>query len=154
MQTTDNLAELRKIRARMKGPFGLVPTMGALHVGHASLVQKARAECGSVGISIFVNPSQFGAGEDFGKYPRTLQRDLDLLQSLGADIVYFPAADSVYPAEYQTWIDVANVSAPLEGQCRPGHFRGVATVVAKLFNSFQPDRAYFGQKDADLKRGN
>ncbi|MDM7995798.1 MAG: pantoate--beta-alanine ligase [Acidobacteriota bacterium] len=148
MQTTDNLAALRAMRAGMKKPFGLVPTMGALHSGHASLIKRARAECGSVGVSVFVNPSQFSAGEDFGKYPRTLQKDLDLLQSLGVDLVYCPAVDSVYPAGYQTWIDVTDISAPLEGQCRPGHFRGVATVVAKLFNSFQPDKAYFGQKDA------
>ncbi len=148
MQTTDNLEELRKRRAGMKKPFGLVPTMGALHKGHASLVRRAREECGGVGVSIFVNPSQFSAGEDFGKYPRTLQKDLDLLQSLGVDLVYVPAADSVYPAGYQTWIEVTDLSAPLEGRCRPGHFRGVATIVAKLFNSFQPDKAYFGQKDA------
>ncbi len=148
MKTTDNLTELRALRASMKGAFGLIPTMGALHAGHASLVQQARAECRHVGASIFVNPSQFSAGEDFGKYPRTLEKDLALLESLGVDVVYFPTADSVYPPGYQTWIDVAVVSDRLEGECRPGHFRGVATVVAKLFNSFQPDKAYFGQKDA------
>jgi pantoate--beta-alanine ligase len=122
--------------------------MGALHAGHASLVKRARAECGHVGVSIFVNPSQFAVGEDFGKYPRTIQKDLDLLESIGADVVFLPTADSMYPSGYQTWIEVETVSVPLEGQCRPGHFRGVATIVAKLLNSFSPDRAYFGQKDA------
>ena len=148
MRTTDDLSELRAIRASMDGIFGLVPTMGALHAGHKSLVQRARSECEYVGASIFVNPSQFSAGEDFGNYPRTLQKDLDLFESIGVDIVYVPTADSMYPPGYQTWIDVEAVSAPLEGKCRPGHFRGVSTIVAKLFNSFTPDRAYFGQKDA------
>ena len=148
MRTTDDLSELRAIRASMDGIFGLVPTMGALHAGHKSLVQRARSECEHVGASIFVNPSQFSAGEDFGNYPRTLQKDLDLFESLGVDIVFVPTADSMYPPGYQTWIDVESVAAPLEGECRPGHFRGVATIVAKLFNSFTPDRAYFGQKDA------
>jgi pantoate--beta-alanine ligase len=99
-------------------------------------------------VSIFVNPSQFAAGEDLGKYPRTLQKDLELLESIGTDIVYFPTAESMYPSGYQTWINVDAVSSPLEGQCRPGHFRGVATVVAKLLNLFLPHKAYFGQKDA------
>jgi pantoate--beta-alanine ligase len=148
MRTTDDLSALRTLRASMVGSFGLVPTMGALHAGHKSLVQRARSECEHVGASVFINPSQFSAGEDFGNYPRTLQKDLDLFESLGVDIVYVPTADSMYPPGYQTWIDVETVSAPLEGKCRPGHFRGVATIVAKLLNSFTPDRAYFGQKDA------
>ena len=148
MRTTENLEELRIIRGSMEGIFGLVPTMGALHAGHSSLVKQAKAECGHVGVSIFVNPSQFGKGEDFSKYPRALQGDLNLLESMGVDIVYIPAADAIYPPGYQTWIEVETVSAPLEGQCRPGHFRGVATIVAKLLNSFLPDKAYFGQKDA------
>jgi pantoate--beta-alanine ligase len=148
MRTTDNLSELRVIRASMDGAFGLVPTMGALHAGHASLVQKARIECEHVGASIFVNPSQFSAGEDFGSYPRSLQRDLDMLEELGVDVVYVPTVETMYPSGYQTWIGVEDTSAPLEGECRPGHFRGVATIVAKLFNAFLPTRAYFGQKDA------
>jgi pantoate--beta-alanine ligase len=148
MRVTESLAELRIIRPAMEGTFGLVPTMGALHAGHASLVRRARAECKHVGASIFVNPSQFGPGEDFKNYPRTMQRDLELLESLGVDLVLAPAADSVYPSGFQTWITVEEVGAPLEGKCRPGHFRGVATVVAKLFNSFAPEKAYFGQKDA------
>jgi pantoate--beta-alanine ligase len=132
----------------MKGKFGFVPTMGALHQGHGSLVRRAREECDHVGTSIFVNPTQFSAGEDFGKYPRTLERDLEMLEGLGNDIAYLPAADAVYPEGFQTWIEVENVSVPLEGKSRPGHFRGVATVVAKLLNAFTPTHAYFGQKDA------
>jgi len=148
MQTTDSLLDLRKIRASLPGTFGLVPTMGALHAGHGSLIERARTECDCVGVSIFVNPSQFGPGEDFRKYPRTLETDLDLLESLGVDLVWTPKAETVYAPGFQTWITVEEIAAPLEGRCRPGHFRGVATVVAKLLNCFQPDKAYFGQKDA------
>jgi pantoate--beta-alanine ligase len=148
MRTTDSLSELRELRASMKGIFGLVPTMGALHAGHASLVHRARAECQHVGVSIFVNPAQFGPGEDFLCYPRTIQPDLDLLDSIGVDLVWMPSADSMYVPGFQTWISVESLGAPLEGEFRPGHFRGVATVVAKLFNCVAPDKAYFGQKDA------
>ena len=148
MRATDSLSELRTIRASMDGTFGLVPTMGALHAGHGSLVDRARTECRHVGVSIFVNPSQFGPGEDFAKYPRMIRRDLDLLDSMGVDVVWMPTAEFMYPPGFQTWITVEEISAPLEGKCRPGHFRGVATVVAKLLNSFMPDKAYFGQKDA------
>jgi pantoate--beta-alanine ligase len=148
MRITESLAELRKLRGSMEGPFGLVPTMGALHAGHASLVRRARSECAHVGVSIFVNPAQFGPGEDFASYPRTLREDLGLLESLGADVVWTPDRESLYPPGFQTWISVEEVSAPLEGQSRPGHFRGVTTIVAKLLNAFTPDRAYFGQKDA------
>jgi pantoate--beta-alanine ligase len=122
--------------------------MGALHEGHASLVRRAGRECDHVGVSIFVNPSQFAPGEDLEKYPRTLEKDLTLLEGLGADLVFSPDMGSIYAPGYQTWITVEDVAAPLEGQMRPGHFRGVATIVAKLFHCFQPDRAYFGQKDA------
>ena len=148
MRITDSLAELRKIRKCMDGDFGLIPTMGALHAGHGSLVRRARSECRNVGVSIFVNPAQFNSGEDLANYPRDLQRDLDLLDSLGVDVVWTPAANSIYPPGFQTWINADTISAPLEGEFRPGHFRGVATIVAKLFNAFTPDRAYFGQKDA------
>ncbi len=148
MRVTEQLAELREIRRSLPGTFGLVPTMGALHAGHASLVERARADCDAVGVSIFVNPAQFGPGEDLGAYPRALERDLALLESLGADLVWTPAAASLYPPGYQTWVTVEEITRPLEGTCRPGHFRGVATVVAKLFLAFTPDRAYFGQKDA------
>lgn len=148
MQITDNLQELRTIRRTFSGTLGLIPTMGALHAGHASLVRRARAECEHVGVSIFVNPAQFAPGEDLAKYPRTLQQDLDLLGSLGVDVVWTPTPDSMYPPGYQTWIAVEDVSRRLEGEVRPGHFRGVATVVAKLLNAFAPEKAYFGQKDA------
>jgi len=148
MKTVHTTAELMAARAEMTGTFGLVPTMGALHAGHASLVERARRECGHVGASIFVNPAQFGAGEDLSKYPRTLERDLNLLEKLGTDLAFVPAADAMYPPGYQTWVDVGEVTGVLEGKSRPGHFRGVTTVVAKLLNLFRPSRAYFGQKDA------
>ena len=142
------LRDLRAIRASLTGTFGLVPTMGYLHAGHLSLVERAKAECAHVGVSIFVNPAQFGAQEDLSKYPRNLERDLKLLEVLNVDVVWTPPPEAVYPPGFQTWITVENVAAPLEGKHRPGHFRGVATVVAKLFNAFTPDKAYFGQKDA------
>jgi pantoate--beta-alanine ligase len=132
----------------MAGPVGLVPTMGFLHAGHLALVERARAECAHVGVSIFVNPTQFGPGEDLSRYPRDLERDLGLLRDLGVDVVWTPPSEEMYPPGFQTWVMVEQVSAPLEGKHRPGHFRGVATVVAKLLNAFAPDRAYFGQKDA------
>ncbi len=122
--------------------------MGYLHEGHLALVRRTRAECASVGVSIFVNPAQFGPQEDLVRYPRNLPRDLRLLEAAGADLVWAPEADEVYPPGYQTYVSVEEVALPLEGAARPGHFRGVATIVAKLFNAFTPDRAYFGQKDA------
>ena len=122
--------------------------MGYLHEGHLSLVRRARAECASVGGSIFVNPTQFGPADDFQRYPRDLERDLSLLAPLGVDVVWAPSPAEVYPSGFQTFVGVEWVAGPLEGQARPGHFRGVATVVAKLFNAFTPQRAYFGQKDA------
>lgn len=148
MLTVTSLAELRTVRASMEGTFGLVPTMGALHGGHCSLVKRAREECEHVGVSIFVNPSQFSPGEDFEKYPRPVQIDLDLLEDLGADVVWLPIPEEIYPQGFQTWVIVENLTEPLEGKSRPGHFRGVTTIVAKLLNSFSPDKAYFGQKDA------
>src|SRR5574341_1422301 len=148
MQTVVTLSDLRKARFALPGLFGLVPTMGALHDGHLSLVRHAKAECAHVGVSIFVNPTQFGPGEDLSKYPRDLDRDLKLLEALEVDVVWTPAPEIVYPPGFQTWVTVEEVTKPLEGKARPSHFRGVATVVAKLFNAFTPDRAYFGQKDA------
>ncbi|MDR0841954.1 MAG: pantoate--beta-alanine ligase [Acidobacteriota bacterium] len=148
MRVTENISELRTIRRALPGVFGLVPTMGALHDGHASLVRRARLECDHVGVSIFVNPTQFVPGEDLAKYPRTIEKDLALLGSLGVDAVWTPTPEIMYPEGYQTWIAVEKVSQPLEGAMRPGHFCGVATVVAKLFHAFNPERAYFGQKDA------
>jgi pantoate--beta-alanine ligase len=148
MRVTESLEELRDSRRSLPGSFGLVPTMGALHEGHASLVRRAREECDAVGVSIFVNPAQFGPGEDLAAYPRPIGRDLELLEGLGADLVWTPAAASLYGPGYQTWVTVEEITRPLEGGCRPGHFRGVATVVAKLLNAFTPDRAYFVEKDA------
>ena len=148
MKVVTTLDDLRRARAALPGPVGLVPTMGYLHDGHLSLARRARAECASVTASIFVNPTQFGPSEDLASYPRDLPRDLALLEAAGVDLVWTPAPEVVYPADFQTWITVEGVARPLEGAQRPGHFRGVATVVAKLFNAFQPDRAYFGQKDA------
>jgi pantoate--beta-alanine ligase len=148
MKTVTTLAELRTARAGLPAPVGLVPTMGFLHDGHISLVRAARAECASVVVSIFVNPSQFGPTEDLATYPRDLPHDLKLLEEGGADLIWTPGPEVMYPPGYQTWITVEGVTQPLEGGMRPGHFRGVATIVAKLFNAVQPDKAYFGQKDA------
>jgi pantoate--beta-alanine ligase len=148
MQVVTEIADLRKARQALDGSLGLVPTMGALHEGHLSLVRRARSECDHVAVSIFVNPSQFGPQEDLSRYPRDLERDLRLLAPCGVDLIWAPQPKNVYPPGYQTWINVAEVAKPLEGAQRPGHFQGVATVVAKLFHAFTPDRAYFGQKDA------
>jgi pantoate--beta-alanine ligase len=148
MRTVITLNELRSARSGLREPVGLVPTMGFLHEGHLSLVRLARAGCASVVVSIFVNPAQFGPNEDLAAYPRDLERDLDLLQKEGAQLVWMPAPQDMYPPGYQTWIDVEEVTQRLEGSMRPGHFRGVATVVSKLFNAVQPQKAYFGQKDA------
>ena len=148
MKVLSAVSDVRAFRASREGSLGLVPTMGALHAGHLSLVARARSENEHVAASIFVNPAQFGPAEDFAAYPRLLDSDLGLLASLGVDAVWAPSPGDVYPPGFQTWITVGDVSAPLEGARRPGHFRGVATVVAKLLNVFGPDRAYFGQKDA------
>lgn len=148
MQIVTELKELRRIRNSLTSPFGLVPTMGFLHAGHVALVERAKLECASVGVSIFVNPLQFGPREDLAKYPRNLERDLEILRNAGADVVWTPTAEEMYPPGYQTFVNVEEISKPLEGLQRPGHFRGVATVVTKLFNAFTPDKAYFGQKDA------
>ncbi|MDX1435556.1 MAG: pantoate--beta-alanine ligase [Anaerolineales bacterium] len=148
MITVTDLTDLRLERAQLPEPLGLVPTMGFLHEGHLSLVRRARQECASVAATIFVNPTQFGANEDLSTYPRDIPRDLSLLEESGADLVWTPTPEIVYPPGFQTEINVKEVSVPLEGARRPGHFVGVATVVAKLFNAVQPQKAYFGQKDA------
>jgi pantoate--beta-alanine ligase len=148
MNVVETLAELHLARSGLSQPVGFVPTMGFLHEGHLSLVRQARHDCGSVVVSIYVNPTQFGPNEDFTKYPRDLQRDLELLRSEGVDLVWTPTDKIMYPTGYQTWVVVEEVSKPLEGAIRAGHFRGVATVVTKLFNAVQPHKAYFGQKDA------
>jgi pantoate--beta-alanine ligase len=148
MQLATAIVEVRSFRRAAAGTWGLVPTMGYLHAGHISLVQRARAENDHVAVSIFVNPTQFGPQEDLSRYPRDLKRDLELLEAEGVDLVFAPEAPEMYPAGFQTYVEVTEVTRPLEGASRPGHFRGVATVVLKLFNIVQPDRAYFGQKDA------
>ncbi len=148
MKIAETLEELWKERSHFEIPVGLIPTMGYLHEGHLSLVRKAREECSSVVVSIYVNPTQFGPQEDLSKYPRDLQRDLDLLRSEKVDLVWTPSDALMYPAGYQTWVIVEEVTKPLEGSIRKEHFRGVTTVVTKLFNAVQPQKAYFGQKDA------
>lgn len=148
MKTVITLPELRSARGQLPGPVGLVPTMGYLHAGHLSLVRRARTECQSVVVSIFVNPTQFGPNEDLDAYPRDIPRDLALLEDEGVDLVWTPTLEVIYPPGFQTWVTVEDVTKPLEGRHRPGHFRGVATVVTKLFTGVQPHKAYFGQKDA------
>ncbi len=128
-------------------PLGLVPTMGALHEGHLALVRQARRDNASLAVSIFVNPAQFSAGEDLTRYPRDLDVDLEKLRQEGAGLVFVPSPQEVYPAGFDTWVDVGELADRLEGAARPGHFRGVATVVTKLLNVTSPNRAYFGQKD-------
>jgi pantoate--beta-alanine ligase len=141
-ETRDALAPLRT------GSIGLVPTMGALHEGHLSLLRAARAETDTVVMSLFVNPAQFRERADLQSYPRDERRDLELARAEGVDLVFAPSVDEMYPAGFQTWVDVTELGSILEGQFRPGHFRGVATIVLKLFNVVRPTRAYFGQKDA------
>jgi pantoate--beta-alanine ligase len=148
MQVVEPIFEIRALRQKLSGIVGFVPTMGYLHEGHLALVKQARIENSAVIVSIYVNPSQFGPREDFVAYPRDLNRDLELLKEGGVDIVFIPSDDEMYSPEFSTWVDVEKVSVRLEGASRPGHFRGVATVVAKLFNIVQPTKAYFGQKDA------
>ncbi|MHC4405476.1 MAG: pantoate--beta-alanine ligase [Planctomycetota bacterium] len=142
--------EVREIldAVRLQGrKIGFVPTMGALHEGHLSLVRASNEECDYTVVSIYVNPSQFGAGEGFGRYPRTLEADLGALAPHGVPLVFTPSSDEVYPQGYATWIEVGSVAEGLEGASRPGHFRGVATVVLKLLNMVGPQVAYLGQKD-------
>jgi pantoate--beta-alanine ligase len=148
VKVVTTLQELRACRAELPAPVGFVPTMGYLHEGHLSLVRAARQECASVAVSIFVNPTQFGPQEDLDTYPRDLDRDLKLLRSEGVDLVWTPSREEMYPPGYQTWVTVEDLTLPLEGKARPGHFRGVTTIVSKLFIAVQPEKAYFGQKDA------
>jgi pantoate--beta-alanine ligase len=131
-----------------EGEIGLVPTMGAFHEGHLALFRAARGENDVVVASLFVNPAQFGEGEDLERYPRDLERDTRLAEEAGVDVLYVPAADEIYPPGFETWVEVERLGSILEGAHRPGHFRGVATVCLKLFNVVRPRRAYFGQKDA------
>ena len=149
MRTTTSIAGLRAALEvlRADAEVGLVPTMGALHGGHLSLIAAARAENGVVVASVFVNPTQFGAGEDLDTYPRDPEHDGRVAAEAGVDLLFVPAAEELYREGYQTWVEVEELSRGMEGAARPGHFRGVATVCLKLFNVARPDRAYFGQKD-------
>ena len=143
---------VRAWRRLLTGSVGVVPTMGYLHAGHISLVERARTENDHAAVSIFVNPTQFGPREDLASYPRDLDGDLRLLEQTGVDLVFTPEAAEVYPPDFDTWVDPGGIANRLEGSSRPGHFRGVATVVLKLLNIIVPDRAYFGQKDAQQLR--
>jgi pantoate--beta-alanine ligase len=151
MKVITTIPEMRASSSAARQPgkrLGLVPTMGALHEGHLSLVRAAKARCDSVAVSLFVNPTQFGPNEDFSKYPRTFERDCELLLKEAVDLLFAPTADEMYPAGADTYVSVAGLSEKLCGNSRPGHFRGVTTIVAKLFHIVQPDIAFFGQKDA------
>jgi pantoate--beta-alanine ligase len=147
MQVLKTISDVRRWRAAAAPPVGFVPTMGYLHDGHLSLVQRARAENACVAVSIFVNPTQFGPREDFQAYPRDLERDLALLKTAAVDAIFTPSVEEMYPTGASTVVDVEALGTILEGASRPGHLRGVAAVVCKLFHLMQPDRAYFGEKD-------
>jgi pantoate--beta-alanine ligase len=148
VKTVRTIAELHAELTARSTPVGLVPTMGALHEGHRSLIAAAHAECSTVVVSVFVNPTQFDEEVDFAAYPRDAEQDAELAADAGADLLFTPSADELYPPGFQTWVDVEELGRGLEGAHRPGHFRGVATICLKLFNLVRPDVAYFGQKDA------
>jgi pantoate--beta-alanine ligase len=148
MHVLETIAASRAAVRAASRPLGLVPTMGFLHDGHLSLVRAARRECATVAVSIFVNPTQFGPREDFASYPRDPDRDLAMLREAGVDVAFVPPVEEIYPPGFDITVTVGDLATVLEGAARPGHFRGVATVVTKLFNILQPDRGYFGQKDA------
>jgi pantoate--beta-alanine ligase len=148
VKTVRRIEGLRRELGSRAGPVGLVPTMGALHAGHEALIRAARDENDVVVVSLFVNPAQFDEGTDLAAYPRDEARDAELAAGAGADLLFAPPPEEIYPPGFQTWVDVERVSRGLEGEHRPGHFRGVATVCLKLFNIVRPQRAYFGQKDA------
>jgi pantoate--beta-alanine ligase len=148
VKTARTIAELDATLAPLAGSIGLVPTMGSFHEGHLSLIRAAREENDVVVVSLFVNPAQFEEGADLSSYPRDEAHDLEVAEEAGVDVLFAPPADELYPPGFQTWIDVEQLGSVLEGEFRPGHFRGVATICLKLFNIVQPQRAYFGQKDA------
>jgi len=148
LRTIDEVRRACKELKRGDRTLGLVPTMGALHEGHLSLVRAAKASCDAVAVTIFVNPTQFAPNEDFAAYPRTFEADCAMLEREGVDVLFAPLPEEMYPVGAETFVDVPGVGGRLDGSSRPGHFRGVATVVAKLFNIFRPERAFFGQKDA------
>ncbi len=154
MKTLSHIKAVQKILAPLRGRkrIGFVPTMGAFHEGHLALMRQAKRECDYVVVSLFVNPLQFGPKEDFAAYPRPMALDRKQAQAAGVDLLWTPAAEEVYPSPYRTFVDVEEITRRWEGAVRPGHFRGVATVVAKLFQVVQPDRAYFGQKDYQQTR--
>ncbi|MCJ7735289.1 MAG: pantoate--beta-alanine ligase [Anaerolineales bacterium] len=152
MKTTITFIELLDALSEIKRPLGFVPTMGYLHEGHLSLVQKAKEENSSVVVSIFTNPTQFAPEEDLENYPKDIDRDLQLLMTEGVDLVWMPTVEALYPENFQTWVSVDQMTRFLEGFYRPSHFRGVTTIVSKLFNAVRPERAYFGQKDAQQAR--
>ena len=147
MKVVDTITALREQRLDLNGTVGFVPTMGALHLGHKSLLERARGECESVAASIYVNPTQFGPNEDFDSYPRTLESDLALCCSAGVDLVWLPQTNEMYPPGHETTVHLSELGESFEGASRPGHFQGVATVVTKLFLATQCHRAYFGEKD-------
>ncbi|NPA15498.1 MAG: pantoate--beta-alanine ligase [Deferribacteres bacterium] len=150
MVLVEKIDEMKRLSEKWREEgksIGFVPTMGYLHEGHLSLVRKAREDNDVVVVSIFVNPTQFGPGEDFERYPRDLERDLELLRSIGVDAVFYPSASEMYPEGYKTFVEVTDITERLCGASRPGHFRGVTTVCCKLFNIVKPHRAYFGKKD-------
>jgi pantoate--beta-alanine ligase len=147
-KTIEDIRNMVKVARSKGGKIGLVPTMGALHIGHISLIEAAVKDCDFVVVSIFVNPTQFEPGEDFEKYPRPLEADLEVCKKAGVDVVFTPEPQHIYPAKNVTWVTVEKLTEPLCGRSRPGHFRGVTTVCAKLFNIVAPDAAYFGRKDA------
>lgn len=148
MKIIEKVQSLKEYRRKLIGSVGFVPTMGYLHEGHMSLVRRARTENLSVVVSIFVNPTQFGPSEDFASYPRDTERDLSMLQREKVNVIFMPAPEEIYPEGFNSWVEVNDITDRLEGKARPGHFKGVTTVVAKLFNIVEPDKAYFGQKDA------
>ncbi|MFH1169073.1 MAG: pantoate--beta-alanine ligase [Chloroflexota bacterium] len=148
MKVVETMGDMKRLRRQLAEPVGFVPTMGYLHEGHIALVRYAKTNDASAVVSIFVNPTQFGPQEDFKTYPRDLDRDLAMLKKAKADVVFVPSGEEMYPPGFSTWVDVSGLTVRLEGAVRPGHFRGVTTVVNKLFNIVQPGHAYFGQKDA------
>lgn len=148
MKVIEKVQLLKELRKNLVGSVGFVPTMGYLHEGHLTLVRRARKENLSVVVSIFVNPTQFGPSEDFASYPRDTERDLSMLQKEKVNVVFMPSPEEIYPEGFNSWVEVNDITDRLEGKSRPGHFKGVTTIVAKLFNIVEPEKAYFGQKDA------
>ena len=148
MQIVKTIAEMKQLRQKLAEPVGLVPTMGALHEGHLALVKRSKAECRATITYIFVNPAQFLPSEDLKAYPRVPDQDTLMLEAVGNDVLFMPPEKEVYPPDFNTWVEVKGVTERLEGAARPGHFRGVATVLTKFFNIVEPMKAYFGQKDA------